>query len=37
MFMVDKRIVLQEMCALLIGGSEIRETLEQLSNLGESK
>jgi hypothetical protein len=37
MFMVDKRIVLQEMCALLIGGSEIKETLEQLSNLGETK
>ena len=37
MFMVDQRTVLQEMCALLIGGSEIRETLEQLSNLGEIK
>ena len=37
MFMVDQRTVLQEMCALLVGGSEIRETLEQLSNLGEKK
>jgi len=37
MFMVDQRTVLQEMCALLIGGNEIKETLEQLGNLGESK
>jgi hypothetical protein len=36
-FMVDQRTVLQEMCALLIGGSEIKDILEQLSNLGESK
>ena len=37
MFMTDKRTVLQEMCALLIGGNEVKKTLEQLSNLGESK
>ena len=37
MFMTDKRTVLQEMCALLIGGNEVKNILEQLSNLGESK
>jgi len=31
-YMTDKRTVLQEMCALVMGGQEVINTLEQLSN-----
>ena len=31
-FMTDPRTVSQQMCALLMGGEEVRSTLEQLSN-----
>lgn len=32
-FMVDPRMVTQEMCAMLLGGEEMKQTLEQLCNL----
>jgi hypothetical protein len=32
-FMIDPRVVTQQMCALLMGGEEIRSTLKQLANL----
>jgi hypothetical protein len=35
-FMIDPRTVLNEMCALLMGGKEIKKTLQQLSDLKET-
>ncbi len=35
-FMVDPRTVTQEMCAMLMGGEEMKQTLEQLCNLNLS-
>lgn len=35
-YMTDPRTVTQQMCALLMGGEEIRSTLEQLSNWNET-
>ena len=32
-YMTDKRTVLQEMCALTMGGAEVVSTLEQLMNV----
>lgn len=36
-YMVYQKTVVNELCALLIGGDEIKDVLEQLANLGESK
>lgn len=35
-FMVDPRTVVQEMCAMVLGGEEMKQTLEQLCNLNLS-
>ena len=35
-FMTDRRTVIQEMCALLLGGEEMKQTLEQLCNMNLS-
>ena len=34
-FMTDRRTILQEMCALLMGGDEIKSTLEQLTGVNK--
>ena len=34
-FMTDRRTILQEMCALLMGGDEIKNTLEQLTGVNK--
>lgn len=36
-FITDQRNKVDNMCALLIGGDEIKDVLEQLANLGETK
>ena len=36
-YMVYQKTVVNELCALLIGGDEIKDVLEQLSNIGETK
>ena len=36
-YMVYQKTVVNELCALLMGGDEIKDVLEQLANLGESK
>jgi hypothetical protein len=35
-FMTDRRTVIQEMCAMLLGGEEMKQTLEQLCNMNSS-
>ena len=36
-FMIDQRTKVANMCALLMGGDEVKDVLEQLVNLGETK
>ena len=36
-YMIDPRTVTQQMCALLLGGDEVKQTLEQLMNLEKTK
>jgi len=35
-FMTDRRTVIQEMCAMVLGGEEMKQTLEQLCNMNLS-
>jgi hypothetical protein len=34
--MVYQKTVVNELCALLMGGDEIKDVLEQLANIGET-
>jgi hypothetical protein len=34
--MVYQKTVMNELCALLMGGDEVKDVLEQLSNIGEA-
>jgi hypothetical protein len=36
-YMVYQKTVVNELCALLMGGDEIKDVLEQLANLGETE
>lgn len=36
-YLIDQRTKVGNMCALLMGGDEIKDVLEQLANLGETK
>ena len=36
-YMVYQKTVVNELCALLMGGDEIKDVLEQLANFGETK
>jgi len=35
-YMVYQKTVMNELCALLMGGDEVKDVLEQLSNIGEA-
>jgi len=36
-YMVYQKTVVNELCALLMGGDKIKDVLVQLTNIGESK